>query len=152
MKLYLAQHGHAVDKTVDPDRPLSAQGREDVSRIAGLLKTAGIRPGNICHSGKTRAHQSAEIFADTLSCGTISILPGLAPNDPLVGVQDFIDQQEIDVMLVGHLPFMQRLTSALLNNNETTGYRFLPGSVACLEREEKQWSMNWMVRPDLMNI
>ena len=34
MRLYLTQHGLAVPKDVDTDRPLSEQGREDVRHLA----------------------------------------------------------------------------------------------------------------------
>lgn len=30
MRIYLVQHGLAIPKEVDPERPLSEQGREDV--------------------------------------------------------------------------------------------------------------------------
>ena len=33
MRLYLVQHGEAVAKEVDPDRPLSEHGREDIVRL-----------------------------------------------------------------------------------------------------------------------
>ena len=38
MRIYLTQHGLAVPKDVDPDRPLNEQGREDVRRLAELLE------------------------------------------------------------------------------------------------------------------
>ena len=43
MKLYLVQHGQAVSKEEDPERPLSEQGREDVRRVATRLGEAGVR-------------------------------------------------------------------------------------------------------------
>jgi len=38
MRIYLTQHGPAVPKDVDPDRPLNEQGREDVRRLADFLE------------------------------------------------------------------------------------------------------------------
>ena len=43
MKLYLVQHGEACAKDVDPQRPLTEQGRADVDRLARLLASAGVR-------------------------------------------------------------------------------------------------------------
>ena len=45
MRIYLTQHGLAVPKDIDPDRPLSEQGREDVRRLAEFLDKAGNQVG-----------------------------------------------------------------------------------------------------------
>ena len=63
MRLYLVQHGEALPKQVDPERPLSERGRSDVARVADFLKGAGIRVTRVAHSGKTRARQTAELLA-----------------------------------------------------------------------------------------
>ena len=59
MKLYLQQHGEAVSKDLDPERPLTGQGTEDVQRIARALKAAGVEITRAIHSGKLRAQQTA---------------------------------------------------------------------------------------------
>ena len=41
MHIYLTQHGLAVPKDVDSDRPLNEQGREGVQRLAELLRGTG---------------------------------------------------------------------------------------------------------------
>ena len=66
MRLYLTQHGLAVPKDVDPDRPLSEQGRQDVRRLADFLGHAGVRVEQFLHSSKTRAEQTAAILAEPL--------------------------------------------------------------------------------------
>ena len=38
MKLYLVQHAKAVEKDVDSERPLSAEGRKDIEKVAAFLK------------------------------------------------------------------------------------------------------------------
>jgi hypothetical protein len=48
MRIDLVQHGLAVPKEVDPDRPLSEQGREDVRRLADFLGDAGVRRSEGC--------------------------------------------------------------------------------------------------------
>ncbi len=52
MGIYLTQHGLAARNDVDPDRPLSAQGREDVRRLADSPGSAGIEVEQVLHSGK----------------------------------------------------------------------------------------------------
>ena len=66
MRIYLTQHGLAVPKDVDPDRPLSEQGRQDVQRLADFLKNTGAQVEQVLHSGKTRAEQTATILAPAL--------------------------------------------------------------------------------------
>lgn len=43
MRIDLTQHGQAAPEDVDPDRPLTVQGREDVRRLADSLDKAGIQ-------------------------------------------------------------------------------------------------------------
>ena len=83
MKLYLVQHGEALPKEVDSDRPLSDQGQQDVERLARFLANRGVRVSQVWHSGKTRARQTAELLAAALAPGVkAEARAGLAPNDP----------------------------------------------------------------------
>ena len=66
MNLYLLQHGQSVPEEVDPDRPLSGQGREDIRKTAAFAARAGVRVDTIWHSGKTRARQTAEALAQAI--------------------------------------------------------------------------------------
>lgn len=50
MRVYLVQHGDAVPKEVDPDRPLSDTGRQDIERLAKFLNAAKVRVSRIIHS------------------------------------------------------------------------------------------------------
>ena len=63
MKLYLAQHGEACPKEVDPERPLTDQGREDIERLTAFLGRAGIQVTRVIDSGKLRAAQTADLLA-----------------------------------------------------------------------------------------
>jgi phosphohistidine phosphatase SixA len=84
MRIQLTQHGLAVPKTVDPDRPLSEQGREDVRHLTDFLDKAGIPVGQVLHSGKTRAEQTAAILAEALLPeGQPQAHASLGPKDPL---------------------------------------------------------------------
>ena len=153
MKLHLVQHGDAVAKHVDPDRPLSAQGRADVERLARLLAARGVSVGGVFHSGKTRAKQTAESLASALgSAGQVSARTGLNPNDPVDNVLQDVERWSEDVLLVGHLPFMSRLTSRLLGRKEDKAtLEFRPSSAACLERDAGgRWIVAWFLPPDMV--
>jgi len=155
VRLYLVQHGEAVPEDIDPARPLSARGREEVQHVAALLTRAGIGVEEVLHSGKRRAAQTAAILAAALAPrGTPEARPGLNPNDPIDGVAREAAAWDRDVMLVGHLPFMARLASRLVAGREDAGVvAFQPGSVLCLERTDQQrWTIAWMVRPELLRL
>jgi phosphohistidine phosphatase len=152
-RLYLVQHGEALPKEVDPDRPLSERGRSDAARMADLLKRAGVRVARVAHSGKTRARETAEILAGAVAeSGDAESRSGLDPMDPTEPVAEEAASWSCDTMLVGHLPFMGRLVSRLLSQGEhPDAVAFRPGSVVRLERgAEGLWTIAWMIRPELL--
>jgi len=153
MKLYLAQHGEAEASEVDPKRPLSEQGREDVQAMAALLAASGVRVERVWHSGKLRAQQTAQLLAGKLlTAGKVEPIDGIRPNDPVEAFVTDADVWEQDTLIVGHLPFMSRLVALLTLGDpqrELVDYR--PGSVVCLERRAADaWVLAWMIRPDLL--
>jgi phosphohistidine phosphatase len=155
MRSYLVQHGEAVPEEIDPARPLSERGRADVRQMATFLAQGGVRPDRVCHSGKLRAEQTAEILAQALAPGSpLEARAGLSPNDPTEGIAHALEAGDQDVMLVGHLPFMARLASRLVVGRDDAGVvAFQPGSVLCLENaDERRWTIAWIVRPELLRL
>ena len=67
MKVYLVQHGKAVDKSVDPERPLSDEGTQQTQAVADFIASLNIKVECIWHSGKMRAHQTAEILSKAVT-------------------------------------------------------------------------------------
>ena len=152
MDLFLVQHGEAKSKAEDPDRPLTDRGVETVRRMAVWASQAGITLAQIRHSGKRRAEQTAEIFAERLnpSNGVIAT-EGLGPNDDVRAVADKLASETGPLMLVGHLPFLSRLTGLLLTGEpEAVVVRFRNAGVVGLRREAGRWSVNWAVPPELL--
>ncbi len=151
--LYLVQHGEAVTKDIDPDRPLSDEGKLAVSDMATFLSNAGVYVDHIFHSGKTRARQTAEMFANSISeSGIIEEIPGISPNDPVDALTTQLNHLDAPTMIVGHLPYLAKLVSQLLiQNSDQIIVHYLPGSVVCLDKDDKNhWTINWMVRPNLL--
>jgi phosphohistidine phosphatase len=55
-----------------------------------------------------------------------------------------------DVMLVGHLPHLQRLAGLLIcSDSECEAVHFRNGGVLCLERRKTGWSVLWQINPTL---
>jgi phosphohistidine phosphatase len=153
MKVYLVQHGDALPKEVDPERPLSEKGRADVERIASFLGRSGLRVSRILHSGKQRAEQTAELLAAAVGSGDgVDQVSGINPLDPTDHLAQGVGEWTDDTMVVGHLPFMGKLASRLVAGDEAASVvMFTPGTVICLERgEQGSWSIAWMIRPELV--
>jgi len=153
MRLYLTQHGLALAKDVDSDRPLSEQGREDIQRLGDFLNKSSLRVEQVIHSGKTRAEQTAAILAVTLlPDGQPQIRAGLSPEDPLESLSAELAFWSADTLIVGHLPYVGRLASLLLvSDPDRPTLAFRPGSMACIERDAAgHWTLLWMIRPELL--
>jgi phosphohistidine phosphatase len=153
MNLYLVQHGEACAKEIDPDRPLTDQGKADVEQVAAFLKRATIQVERVIHSGKLRAAQTAECLANAIAPGVELESSGIInPNDNPKAFDWQSDSWDRDMLVVGHLPFMTKLVSHLLIEDEDkliTAWQ--PGSVVCLQRENgTHWQLNWMIRPELL--
>jgi phosphohistidine phosphatase len=154
MKLYLVQHGEAAPKAKDPDRSLTRQGRDDVARVAAFAQRAGVGVGQIRHSGKLRAKETAAILAEHLEPAQgVVALPGLAPKDDVRPVAELMGRETRDLMFVGHRPFMDRLAGLLVaGDRKQQVVRFQQGGIVCLERDPRswRWSVCWAVIPDLV--
>jgi phosphohistidine phosphatase len=150
MALYLVQHGKSLSKEEDPEQGLSIEGTADVTRIAQVAKTYGVRPAAIMHSGKKRALQTAEIFAKAL-CEDKELreISGINPLDDVTVVAKTLKTDD-NLMLVGHLPFMERLTSFLITGSkEKLVFKFQNGGIVCLDKvqESPWWHIKWTLMP-----
>ena len=154
MRLYLVQHGLAVDKQEDPARPLSEAGKRDVEQLAEQLAAANIKVARAWHSGKLRAEQTAvQLAKKMLPGGKLEQVDGIAPRDPVEEFAADIDVWQEDTLVVGHLPFMGRLVAQLLTGDPGHDcVQFRPGSIVCLERTSPDhWVLLWMLRPELLD-
>ena len=154
MAIYLMQHGQARPKEEDPERPLDEQGREDVQRVAARLVAAGAPVRRIVHSGKTRARQSAEEVARVLEAAgpppAVETADDLGPtDDPGRWADRLTDAGRDGTLLVGHLPYMERLASRLVAGvEEHPVVRFRKGGVLCLGRDDEGgWTVRFFVTP-----
>jgi phosphohistidine phosphatase len=153
MKLYLMQHGRSFTKEEDPERPLTSQGVGEVIKIADFLGKVGVTVSRVLHSGKTRAKQTAEIIISRLNPGEDPVeQKGLSPMDDVKDCFDRINGLEHDIMIIGHLPHLNRLISLLIAGSEYISVvAFQHGGIVCLSRNnELHWSISWMVVPEII--
>jgi phosphohistidine phosphatase len=153
MRLYLIQHGEAVAKDIDPDRPLSAMGRQDIQRLANFLAHKRVRVARILHSGKTRARETAEVLALAIGAeGKIERAAGLDPLDSASEFSTRLKGGSEDFAIVGHLPFLAKLVAFLVTgHDEPALVAFVPGTVVVLERNDAGvWMMTTMLQPHML--
>ncbi|MFO7917764.1 MAG: phosphohistidine phosphatase SixA [Anaerolineae bacterium] len=150
-KVYLVQHAEAMSEERDPDRPLTTIGRQHAEQVTNLATKLGIEVQQIRHSGKTRAKQTAEILGDALSpAGGVLAVPGLGPVDDVKPVAEILDKSRDPLMLVGHLPFMERLTGQLVTGDaDLPVVAFVNAGIVCLERQLERWQVTWIVTPEI---
>lgn len=145
MKLYLVRHGKYVSSESDPQEPLSAEGREETAAIAKKLKGKDCPIDEIWHSTKKRAKETAEIIAKTAGCPLIE-KEGLKPMDSIGPIVNTLVGTNKNLMLVGHLPFMEKLLSLLLFGEEQASpVNFTNSCVLALEEVDHQWKISWMM-------
>ncbi len=150
MIIYLLQHGKASAKSIDPARGLSAEGIKEINRIAEQAQGYGIKISSIVHSGKLRARQTAELYAAALQVKSVQAIHGIQPNDD---VAEFLQAGQLadKLMLVGHLPFMEKLASALVNGDEKHKViQFQNAGIVCVENElANHWYIKWTLPASL---
>ena len=152
MALFLVQHGKSLPKDIDPDQGLSEEGIAETDKMANIAKNYEIKVAGIKHSGKTRARRTAEIFAAALKpAGDIQETDGLKPLDDVAAFASNLDPKA-NVMLVGHLPFMERMASYLITGSiEKPVIKFQNSGIVCLEKDPqtRSWAIVWTLLPKI---
>ena len=154
MTIYLVQHGEAVPEQLDPERPLSAHGAEDIERLAGFLAHQGISVGRLLHSGKTRARQTAETLATAvLPKGEPIAVDGLRPRDDAKDFALRLEREQSDLLVVSHLPFLAKLAARLISGQEERPcVSFTPGTLVALERiPDGGWVTSLVLPPRVLD-
>lgn len=155
MALFLVQHGKSAPKTQDPQKGLSDEGREETLRLAPVAKGYKIPVTRIFHSGKARALQTAELYHRALGMPVpLEALTGISPLDDVRAFAATLDP-EAGWMVVGHMPFMERLVSFLTTGSEETRvYAFQNSGIVCLDAVKTDgadwdWFIKWTLNPNI---
>ena len=149
MRLYLVQHGEAKSEAEDPERSLTVRGGEETRKISAAARKLAIRPVRIYHSTKKRAKQTAGIIAGGIDL-TAQVSQGLNPNDDIRPWAERISEETEDLMIVGHLPFLEKLASFLLCGDEgAKAVTFRYSAIVCLEKKGSgRWAVDRGIKPD----
>ncbi len=150
MRLYIVRHGKACAEAIDPARPLTPEGITQTRKIADFLKTHGHSVEAVFHSPKLRAQQTAEIFHKIINpAAAMTVKKYLSPEDDIKLIIKDIGKTEKNLMIVGHLPFVDRLVSFFIFGDESQLVaKFFESSVAVLERGAHQgWQLILFLTP-----
>ena len=152
MALYLVQHGQSLPKDVDPDQGLSEKGVAETERIADVAKNYEIKVGQILHSVKTRARKTADILASALNpTEGVKEVEGLKPMDDVAAFAASLNP-DTNTMLVGHLPFMERMTAYLVTGSiDKPVFKFQNSGIVCLDKDPEtgSWVIVWTLMPNI---
>jgi phosphohistidine phosphatase len=149
MALYLIQHGKALPQEQDSDRRLSPEGRTEAETMAATVHSQRIAVRRIEHSGKPRARETAEIFAAALyPADGVGVRAGLNPNDDVTALAPSLRAGD-NLMLIGHLPFMERLAAFLVAGDpDRLIVKFQNAGVVALDQDPAgHWHLLWALTP-----
>lgn len=150
MKVYLIQHGLSYSLDVDPKRSLSEEGKAQTLKVARFLKEKNLKVDLIWHSKKERSIQTAQIIFEHIPQAVMVSRGDLNPLDSVDKFAGELQALNKDLMIVGHLPFLQKLASKLLvgsANLELISFR--NSYPLCLEYKDG-WKLLWILNPDLV--
>jgi phosphohistidine phosphatase len=122
MEIYLLRHAIAESArpgVPDPERALTAEGKEKLSRVLNRARAAGVRPDAIFSSPYKRALETAAMAAEALGFSgeierTRALEPATSPYDAWEAVR--AGAREGAVLLASHEPLMSSLAAFLLNS------------------------------------
>lgn len=153
MNLFLIRHGESETKAAsDFERGLTPKGAAVLQEtVLEVAQTAGA-PDLLLSSPLKRAVQTAEIFQRAWH-SELQTVDWLKPNSP---VGDMLKEMEnlksLSLALVGHLPSIGQILSALVWGLPPKDLALNPGAVVCLDAESFQpgaSKINWILDPDL---
>ena len=153
MRLYVIRHAHAVDATVDPARPLSDRGRNQVCTLAAFLKlNSALATGEIWHSPLARSIETAELLDKKLGLEADLVeVDGLEPDDDLRIIARHLKSRRQPLAIVGHNPHLSALVSLLVTGTaEPPRFILKKCSVVALKRTEGSWAVSWHVSPEIL--
>lgn len=150
MSVFLVQHGLSLPKTEDPEKGLSDRGREETLKIAEVAAGYHVKISKIFHSGKKRAEQTARIMSELLCPGIgLEQMADISAMDDVKGLANRLDPDS-GHMVVGHLPYMEKLVSYLTTGREKPKIlKFQNSGIVCLDKDESGWFIRWTLNPNI---
>jgi phosphohistidine phosphatase len=160
MELYILRHGLAVPRGTpgyekDRQRPLTAEGRRKVRRIAKATRKMKLSFDLILSSPYVRARQTAEIVARVLKAGKrLKFSEHLAADGD---AEELVDQLKNlyhsprRAVLVGHEPYLSKLVSMLITGGADLSLNLKKGGLCKLMVRRLAYArcatLEWLLTP-----
>jgi phosphohistidine phosphatase len=165
MYLYLLRHGIAVEPGThgyenDSERPLILKGERRLRAATATMKKLELSFDLILSSPFVRARQTAEIVADEMKLKkhlkfSDDLIPGGSSKALILAVNELKPEPE-NVLLVGHEPYLSRLISLLVANDEYAAIEMKKGALCKLEIGElchgRCAQMSWLLTPSQLEM
>lgn len=160
MKLLIIRHGDAGDADEfartgknDDERPLSAKGIRDMTRVGAGLRSIVGEIDVLASSPLVRARQTADIVMDAYGMKVVDVVESLRPTTPLAGTLGWLERvADADVVaVVGHDPHLSRLATWLVSGIDAEGVVLKKGGACLLKFDDAvaagAATMRWLMTP-----
>jgi phosphohistidine phosphatase len=163
MELLVIRHGAARDRgefaqtgLSDDLRPLTAEGADEMRKVARGLLTQVKHIDFLATSPLVRAVQTAEIVAEAFGIEVSDTTTSLTPEARLEEFEKWcagVGPRKV-VAVVGHEPHLSTLVTWLLSGERDSRVRLRKGGAALLEFEadvrREAGTLGWLVTPRLL--
>ena len=153
MILYLLRHG-STEGSGRANPSLSPDGRNAALKAGNLIFSAGGRLDSVFASPLARSVETARLIAGVAG-GVVTVVESLEPEgNELETLQILASCGKERAAVVGHLPQLRRMVSALISDAHPLSMHLDPGCPVCIEADftTGQWSctMLWATDVELM--
>ncbi len=148
LKVVLVRHGESTSTMENPQRPLAITGRQHAEQMASWLHGGGYDVEKIVHSSKLRARQTAKIFGNRLGLHAAHVreIDGIKPNDAPEPIAELLDLESQSLLIVSHLPFLNRLASFMLTGEpDRLQFQFSDAGALILAKVSGGWRIEAVV-------
>lgn len=154
MEIYLMQHGPNLQKDVDPEESLSPEGETQIATAGRAMKRMGLHVDVIIASTKKRSWQTAAIVAQELGLSPEKIVrtdlvkPLTAPEETVRFLKQYAEGK--GVLVVGHLPSLAEVASALLTAGSKASIQFERGGIGRIDVDSlptHEGRLRWYLTP-----
>ncbi|MBL8132408.1 MAG: phosphohistidine phosphatase SixA [Anaerolineae bacterium] len=154
MRLYFFRHAIAQESdanTPDDQRTLTSEGVIRTRRAARVLKQLNIVPNALYSSPLIRAHQTADLLAETLEIA-VQVRSEVGPGFDAAAAASLISDlgEDAEVMFVGHEPDFSAAILALTGGRVDMKKGCLV-AVEAISRQPLQGVLSLMIPPKLFN-
>lgn len=143
MYLILMQHAKSKSKDEDPERGITETGKDETLKASEYLKLLNFPIDEIWYSTKKRSRETADIVTSVNKYkNKLSEKDFLSPMDHVKPAVKILNSRKKNIMIVGHLPYLSRLTSALLTGSENfEPVYFVNSGIVTFVHENNSWKI-----------